>query len=335
MGFSSKVYKIFLLIVFTVFIGAIGFKITGGKEWSILDCLYMTVITLSTVGFTEVYPLDAAGRIWTIVVIFLGIGIIAYAITQLTQFLLNFEVFRRHKMYNKIKRLKNHFIVCGYGRMGKVVCEELKKQKLPFVVVESNVEKVEKIERLGYLVVHGDATLDETIEKSKIRDAKGLVTVLSTDSENLFVTMSARTMNKNLFITSRCSQQQTNPKLRRAGANKIVNPYIAGGHRIAELLIEPGVEDYVEISTHKQSVDLMIEEFRLDALKRYDGLKIQESKIREEYNLLIAGIITSDGKVQFNPEPEFTLDNTQTIMLMGPKENLKKFKESYKLRDMR
>ncbi len=231
-------------------------------------------------------------------------------------------------MEKRASKLKNHFIVCGYGRMGKVICEELNSQKLDFLIVENNNEKITIISELGYVFIEGDATADETLEKSHIDQAQGLVAVLSNDSDNLFVTMTARTLNPDLFITSRCSLDQNVSKMKRAGANKVINPYVAGGHKMAELLITPYVEDTVEIASPKHNIDLLIEEINLKTITQFHGVTIRESNIRENFQLLIVGIFDDEGETTLNPDPDYTMSKDNTLLLLGEKESLLRFKQS-------
>ena len=296
MGFS-RLFTVAILVLITVLVGAFGFKVLGDESWSFLDAIYMVVITLSTVGFGEVHPLTEAQRIWTIVIISFGIGIVLYAFTQATQYLMNFDLLRRRRMEFKASQLKNHFIVCGFGRMGKVICFELSSQNKPFIVIDSDTDKINDIREAGLTHVQGDATMDETLIKANLKDARGLVVVLSSDSDNLFVTMSARTMNPELFITSRCSVDDNSVKMRRAGADKVVNPYVAGGHKMADLLVEPSLEDSVELILPKQNVDLAIEEIKVSALKGFSGKSIRNAGLREEYGLLVAGAVVESGEV--------------------------------------
>ena len=322
----SRLFTVAILVAITVMGGALGFMILGDESWSFLDALYMAVITLSTVGFSEVHPLTEAQRIWTILIISFGIGIVLYAFSQAAQFILNFDLLRRRRMEYKASQLRNHFIVCGFGRMGKVICSELSSQNLSFVIIDSNSDKINDIRESGLTYVQGDATMDETLKKANLKDAKGLVVVLSSDSDNLFVTMSARTMNPELFITSRCSVDSNTVKLKRAGADKVVNPYIAGGHKMADLLVEPSLEDSVELMTPKENLDLAIEEIKVSALKGFSGKSIRNAGLREEYGLLIAGVIEESGEVIISPGPDIMLDNNQILMLMGEKEKLKSLK---------
>ena len=322
----SRLFTVAILVAITVMGGALGFMILGDESWSFLDALYMAVITLSTVGFSEVHPLTEAQRIWTILIISFGIGIVLYAFSQAAQFILNFDLLRRRRMEYKASQLRNHFIVCGFGRMGKVICSELSSQNLSFVIIDSNSDKINNIREAGLTYVQGDATMDETLKKANLKDAKGLVVVLSSDSDNLFVTMSARTMNPELFITSRCSVDSNTVKLKRAGADKVVNPYIAWGHKMADLLVEPALEDSVELMTPKENLDLAIEEIKVSALKGFSGKSIRNAGLREEYGLLIAGVIEESGEVIISPGPDIMLENNQILMLMGEKEKLKSLK---------
>ncbi|MFQ6608518.1 MAG: potassium channel family protein [Fidelibacterota bacterium] len=323
----SRIARIFLIFIGVVVIGASGYKLLGGEDWSILDSLYMAVITLSTVGFDEVRDLTPEAKVWTVIIISFGIGIVFYAFSQATEVILNLNLLRRNRMVKRASKLKKHFIVCGYGRMGKVICEELQRQKLTFLVIENSEEKVSTLTELGYIYVKGDATADETLAKASIDRAQGLVAVLSNDSDNLFVTMSARTLNSDLFITSRCSLDQNVSKMKRAGANKVINPYVAGGHKMAELLISPYVEDTVEITAPDHNIDLVIEEINLKTIDQFHGITIRDSNIRENYQLLIVGIIDSQGKTKLNPDPDFKMSQDNTLLLLGEKESLMRFKD--------
>ncbi|MEE9167401.1 MAG: NAD-binding protein [Candidatus Neomarinimicrobiota bacterium] len=219
------------------------------------------------------------------------------------------------------------FRILGGGEWSLLDSIYMVVQSLPFVVIESDDEKIRAIAERDYIHVQGDATADETLEKANIKEASGLVVVLSSDSDILFVTMSARTLNPDLLITSRCSVEENVPKLMRAGANKVVNPYIAGGHKMAELAVAPYVEDSVEISTPTRSVDLLMEEIMVKNIDGYSGKLIRESRLREEFQILIAGVIDENGEMVFNPDPDTTLKDSHTLMLMGEKEKLARFKK--------
>ena len=316
------------LIALTV-LGTIGFYIIGGKDWSIVDSIYMTIITLSTVGFGEVHTLNEAGRLWTSVLIIFGVSGYAVMLSKFGAELIEFNRYRRRQMLNRIKNLKKHYIICGFGRMGAVIAKELNEKHLRFVIIDNDDSKIEIIQEKGYKYLQADATLEETLISANAEYAEGIVVTLDTDQDNLFVTMSARILAPNAFILSRCSQHDTRNKLKRAGANKVVNPYVAGGHKMAELLIQPTIQDTVSISLKENELDLVIDEFNVNDLGELDGLMIKDSKIREDYNIIIIGSRVHEGATQINPDPHMVFEPNQTILVLGSKENIKRFREKH------
>ena len=310
-----------------IFIGSFGFY-SLGKDWSVLESVYMTIITLSTVGFGETQPLTDAGKIWAIVVILFGVTGVAYLFSEYSKELFRLDLYRRNKMLKSVKRLHDHYIICGYGRMGAVIAKEMHEKKQHFVVIDFNPEKIRKIEECGFLYVEGDATLEETLIEAGVEKAKVIVVVLNTDQDNLFVSMSIRTLNSDAFLVSRCSVNDTSSKLRRAGVDKIVNPYVTGGHKMSELLLSPQLEDSVTITTPQQtSIDYGIDEIQMSELDQFDGMMVKDCRLREDYELLIIGIIDAKGDVKVNPSSDQVLHRDQTIMVIGKKENLDRLKE--------
>ena len=230
-------------------------------------------------------------------------------------------------MMKTISKLKNHYVICGYGRMGAVIAKELQEKNLEFVIIENNEQKVEIIRSKGMFCVNGDATSEETLQDARVDKAVGVAVVLDTDQDNLFVTMSMKTTNPDLFILSRCSKEDNQSKLIRAGANKVVNPYTAGGHRMAEILSKPQVEDSISVVSPKHSdLNLTLDEISLKDLNQYDGVLIKDSNIREEFDVMIIGIIKETGESIINPAPDTILSNKYTILLMGESHNMDRFK---------
>ncbi len=320
----------YFLVLITV--GSAGFHIIGGEEWSLMDSIYMTIITLSTVGFTEVHPLNEIGKLWAVLVIIFGVSGFAVMVSEIGVELLEFKEYGRRKMRKKISKLQNHYIICGFGRMGSVIAEELDQKKIPFVIIEINEHKVSTIQNRGYYVIHGDASLDSTLQAANISMAEGIVVVLDSDQDNLFVTMSARNLNHNAYIISRCSKSDTGEKLLRAGANKVVNPYITGGHKMAELLTSPFVEDAVSIDTPAEpQLDMVLEEFNLAHLASLTGKPIRDCQLREKYEILIVGIVKPDGSTILNPSSDVMLEEEQRIIVIGSKEKLDAFKSQLKI----
>lgn len=324
---GNKRKWIILYFVALAAVGSIGFYVIGGDQWSWIDSLYMTIITLSTVGYGEVHTLTGAGKIWSILIIIFGVSGIGALIRTLNEEFIQLELFRKNTMMKTISKLKNHYVICGYGRMGAVIAKELQGKKLEFVIIENNEQKVEIIRSKGLFCVNGDATSEETLQDARVDKAVGVAVVLDTDQDNLFVTMSMKTTNPDLFILSRCAKEDNESKLIRAGANKVVNPYTAGGHRMAEILSKPQVEDSISVVSPKHSdLNLTLDEISLKDLNQYDGVLIKDSNIREEFDVMIVGIIKETGESIINPAPDTILSNKYTILLMGESDKMDRFK---------
>jgi len=324
---GNKRKWIILYFVTLAAVGSIGFYVIGGDQWSWIDSLYMTIITLSTVGYGEVHTLTGAGKIWSILIIIFGVSGIGALIRTLNEEFIQLELFRKNTMMKTISKLKNHYVICGYGRMGAVIAKELQEKNLEFVIIENNEQKVEIIRSKGLFCVNGDATSEETLQDARVDQAVGVAVVLDTDQDNLFVTMSMKTTNPDLFILSRCAKEDNQSKLIRAGANKVVNPYTAGGHRMAEILSKPQVEDSISVVSPKHSdLNLTLDEISLKDLNQYDGVLIKDSNIREEFDVMIVGIIKETGESIINPAPDTILSNKYTILLMGESDKMDRFK---------
>ena len=324
---GNKRKWIILYFVALAAVGSIGFYVIGGDQWSWIDSLYMTIITLSTVGYGEVHTLTGAGKIWSILIIIFGVSGIGALIRTLNEEFIQLELFRKNNMMKTISKLKNHYVICGYGRMGAVIAKELQEKNLEFVIIENNEQKVEIIRSKGLFCVNGDATSEETLQDARVDQAVGVAVVLDTDQDNLFVTMSMKTTNPDLFILSRCAKEDNESKLIRAGANKVVNPYTAGGHRMAEILSKPQVEDSISVVSPKHSdLNLTLDEISLKDLNQYDGVLIKDSNIREEFDVMIVGIIKETGESIINPAPDTILSNKYTILLMGESDKMDRFK---------
>ena len=226
-------------------------------------------------------------------------------------------------MMNKIKKLKNHFIICGYGRMGAVIASELVEQNIPFIIVEKNEEKVEEIRERGMYCIHGDAALDDTLVSASVENAKGIAVALNTDQDNLFVTMTIRSLNSKAFLLSRCAKDQNKSKLIRSGANKVINPYVAGGHRMVEMLLHPEITDSVSLTTpNNENLDINIDEISINKIPNYIGKSIKQTEIRDCYDLIIVCVIKDDKSTVVNPSSEYIIDQRDTIMVIGDKEKM-------------
>ena len=326
--FFNKRKRIVVYFILLLTIGSAGFYFIGGEKWSLIDSLYMTVITLSTVGYGEVHKLDDLAKVWSILLIIFGVTGIGALLRTINEEFIQSKLFWNKKMIKNISKLKNHYIICGYGRMGAVIARELDDKNQKFLIIENNEQKVEVIRSKGMLCINGDATSDEILQNAQIDKAAGVAVVLDTDQENLFVTMTIKTTNPDIFLLSRCAKEYNESKLLRAGANKVINPYKAGGHRMAEMLSKPQVEDSISVVSPKHAdLNLTLDEISLKNCKEYNNVTINDSKIRENYDVNIVGIIKDNGESIINPEPDTLLNTNDIILLIGDEDKMSVFKE--------
>ena len=324
----EKRTRIVIYFIFLVSIGTFGFTVIGGNKWSLVDSLYMTIITISTVGYGEVHELGDVGKIWAILLIIFGVTGIGALLRTINEEFIQSKLFWNKKMIKNISKLKNHYIICGYGRMGAVIARELDEKGQKFLIIENNEQKVEIIRSKGMLCINGDATSDEILQDAQIDKALGVAVVLDTDQENLFVTMTIKTTNPDIFLLSRCAKEYNESKLLRAGANKVINPYKAGGHRMAEMLAKPQVEDSISVVSPKHSdLNLTLDEISLKNCKEYNNVTINESRIREDYDVTIVGIIKDTGESIINPESNTLLNTNDIILLIGEEDKMSLFKD--------
>jgi voltage-gated potassium channel len=304
----------------TVMLGTIGYMVL--EQWGFLDALYMTVITMSTTGFNEVHDLSKAGRLLTLVLIILGIGSVAYASGRAVQLIFEMQFIGRRRMSKKLEQLNDHFIVCGYGKMGKYICEDLSEKEALFVVIENETSKIAAIRELGYLFVEGDATSDDTLTLAGIGRARGLVTVLGSDADNVFTTLSAKSLNQKIFVVARAVEEETEPKLLKAGASRVVKPYETAGTKMAELLLRPGVIEFIDIVARDKKVDLNIEEVHVGERSPLVNRTLAESNLRQTLNIIIVTINKPDGKFIYNPQSSTLLEAGDRLIALGERANL-------------
>ncbi len=304
-----------------IIIGVLGYELIEGWDW--FDSLYMTIITITTTGYSEVRPLSPAGRLFTMLILVFGVATIAYTGGRIAQLFIETYLQRRKRMNRRVQTLKNHYIVCGYGRMGKKICEVLSKNRAQFVVIEKNPEEVEKLREQGLLYVEGDATEDETLNLAGIKQAKGLVAALPTEADNVFATLSARVLNPNIFIVARAVEEETESKLIKAGANRVVKPYEIGGNRMAQVLLRPGLVDFIEIIARDRPLDLNVEEITVTRGSKIVNTTLAQSPIRKELNVIIIAIFRQDGQVIYNPQSNTVIKENDRLIVIGEEKNIK------------
>jgi voltage-gated potassium channel len=321
--FTKKVLLTLALILLIVSFGTIGYMAIEG--WNFLDAFYMTVITLTTVGFGEVHKLSDPGRLFTIALIIGGVGTVFYALSTGAKITLEGELqelFGRQRLEKKIRALKDHYIICGFGRMGRIICRELKHEGVPFVVIEKKPDVLSD-EHKDVLLFEGDATSDEVLKEVGIEKAKGLISVLPTDAENLYVVLSARGLNPNLQIVARAGEEGSGQKLLRAGADRVVSPYHIGGLRIAHTVLKPAVVDFIEFATKSGNIDLQMEEINIMEDSSLAGLTLDECGFGRELGVIIVAIKQASGEMRFNPTFRSAIAAGDTLIALGESAKLK------------
>lgn len=306
------------ILLLLVSIGTAGYMSIEG--WVFLDALYMTVITLGTVGFKEIHDLSNAGKMFTIGLIVFGVSVLGYIVGSLAQIMFEGQIQRiigRKKVERKIEALQDHYIICGFGRIGALICREFAAKPIPFLVIEKHPEVHEKLHQEEYLHIRGDAAEDETLLRAGIKRAKGLVSVVTSDMENVYITLTARGLNPDLFILARSGEEGSELKLKRAGANKVVSPYIIGGSRMAQAILRPNVVDFIEIATGREHLDLQMEEILVPGKSVFIGENLVTAGFRKETGVIIVGIKKATGKMVFNPNPHTKIEALDTLIVLG------------------
>ena len=327
MSVKRKLINPVIAIIGVIAFGVLGYVLI--EEWGFFDSLYMTIITLTTVGYHEVHELSQAGRTFSMVLILSGVGTMFYTFGVGAKVLLEGElrdILGRKKLTKKIENLKNHYIICGYGRMGNIICREMIHSKAPFVIIEKTPEVVASMDA-DYLSLQGDATQDSVLKQAGIDRAKGLISVLYSDSENLYVVLSARGLNPGLKIVARASEEGAESKLIRAGADSVVSPYFIGGLRIAHTLLKPAVVDFIEFATRSGNLELQMEEIKLKESSDIIDRSLDECGIRKEMGIIIVAIKRETGGMEFNPKSTSVIRKGDTLVAMGEARQLKALEE--------
>ena len=317
---------IFATIMLTLIIGmgTAGYMIL--EKWNFLDSLYMTVITLTTVGFGEVHPVSDQGRILTMTILVSGLGVVGYLIGTLTQIVVEGQLLRimgRKKLERKIEKLKDHIIICGYGRVGRIICEEIYRSKpTALVVIDSDSTVTAKIEEDGHLYLLGDATEERFLLRAGIRRAKGLATALDSEADNVYITLTAKGLSPNLYIIARAGRIGSEKKLLQAGANHVVSPHQIGGYRMAQALLRPSVTEFIDFATHDPNTGMGMEEIPVRPNSRLSDVALVDSGIRKNLDLIIVAIKKADGKMLFNPASHTTIQIGDTLIALGQRSSL-------------
>lgn len=329
MVFKAKLHVSIVLFISVVAIGVCGYMLIS--EANLIDSLYMTIITMTTVGFGEIHPFNNQEKIFTIFLILISIVVYGYSVTALSEYLVNgsfFQHLKDKKVQQKIQNLKNHTIVCGYGRNGKQAVIKLKSFNMPCVVVEKDKELLDELENDNILYIEGDATEDESLQKAAVKNAKSLITALPSDADNLFVVLSARQMNKDIIIISRASNESSCNKLKIAGANNIIMPDKIGGMHMASLVVTPDLVEFVEKLTILEEGSTNLEEISVNGLpQEFLNKTIRDLDLRRRTGCSVIGFKTAKNEYIINPESETILTTDSNLIVLGRPSQIKKLRE--------
>ena len=335
MDIKRRLILIIIAVVCVIMAGSLGYYIIYQGSSSFMDCLFMTVISLTTVGYGEVTAVtgNVAAEIFTMILITFGMGIILYGISTLTAIIIEGELsgmLRKKKMEKEIRKLSNHYIVCGGGETGRPVIAELVKNGEPVVLIEKDEEIIERCKEIGDLLyIKGDAADDASLAAAGIDKAAGIIVTLSSDKDNLFTTMSARMLNSRVRIISRVISKALEPKMRRAGANSVVSPNYIGALRMASEMIRPAAVDFLDSMLRSTRGDLRIHQINVSDQSPLVGKTLIEGGLKQDYELLVLGVRHRNRDMAFNPSPQLVLEKGMTLIVMGEVDNIAKVRQKY------
>ena len=319
------VWLAILVPAFLLAVGAIGYPLIEGEPWTWFDGLYMTAITITTIGYGETHPLSNPGRVFTIVLAACGIFALTYFASELVRSMVTGELKQaigRYMVDEKLATLSGHIIVCGYGRMGKIVCGELDRQYRTFVLIDRSPERLHDVAYAHCLPLVGDATADEVLRKAGIERACALITVVASDADNLYIALSSRLLNPKLLIVARAEEEDAEIKLRKVGANKVISPYLAGGHRAVQAVLRPAVLHFMEMATRPEFLDLQIEEVRIASGSKLAGQSLRHSRIHADLGIMVVGVLRPNGELLYNPPEDTVAEPEATLIALGQRRQL-------------
>jgi len=314
--------KALLVFPALLVVGTLGYMSIEG--WTAVDSAYMTLITLSTVGFSEVHTLSPLGKVFTSALIVLGVGTLAYTATRTTEAILERGLFRRRRMSREIERLTHHVIVCGFGRMGATVVDQIRASDVSLVIVEKDPDICDALLEREIPHIRGDATDDAVLMAAGIARARSLATVLAHDADNLFVTLTARKLNPSLIIIARSSNRKNDAKMLSAGATRVLNPYLNGGRLMAQQLLHPSVTEFIDAVSKWGASEIGLEEVQVQATSPLAGQTLRDAPIRRELDVIVVGVRARDGRMRFNPPSDQSLSDGDTLVVLGQRDNLRR-----------
>ena len=312
-----RIVLILALMVFTLIFGTVGFTLID--NYPPFDAFYMTLITVTTVGYQEIHPLSQAGRIFNSFLIMFGVSAMLFAVGAMTQTIIELELqdrFGKRRRKRAIMHMKDHYIVCGFGRVGRNAAFELQRAGAPFLVIDRSDQRVARAAQAGMLALQADATRDESLREAGVERARGFIAALATDADNVFVILSAKSLNPRLTVVTRASEEDAEEKLRRAGADTVFSPYSIAGHRLAQALVRPHVVQLLDFATQAVGLDVSMEQMRIGPNPAVDSRKLGDLAAPDA-RLIVLAVGKSDGKMIFNPPAEMEVAGGDVLIVMG------------------
>lgn len=324
-------WKPAILLFTIIIIGTMGYVFI--EDMTVLDSLYMTTITIFTVGFREVKPLSPLGQFFTIMIICGGVGTAIFAFTKVGEIIYEGGInrfWRRRRMENRLKKIKDHYIICGCGRMGHTVCERLEEEKIPYVIIDNNEETIQKLtETCDCIAIIGDASNEEVLLEAGVKRAKAVAALLPSDADNLYLVLTVRLLHPSIFILSKVLEDEAEKKILQIGANKVVSPYKLSGLKLAQGLIRPTLVDFLDLIIRRQELSLSMEEFVVKKNSKIVNQTLIESDVRKQANVIVVAAKKPGKDIVFNPSTDIQIGTGDTLLVLGDESGISKFEKRY------
>lgn len=324
---SRRRAAILALVIFAAvtLIGTVGYVVIEG--WSVWDAFYMTIISVTTAGYREVHEMSYVGQAWTMLVLIGGVSTLFYTASLFMAEVVEGDFYKRveARRFNRmLDQLTNHFIICGYGRIGKVIADEFRRQDVPFIVIDRDADRVHEIIADGGMAVEADASREIVLQRVGIERARGLIAAVGTEAENVYTVLTARVLNPELYIIARIESPDAEPKLKRAGADRVLSPYQLGGVQMAATALRPAVVDFMQLATSSERLELAAEQIEVGEGSPFIGRTIKDASLRQDFGVIVVAIKRAAGHMEFNPAPEATIGVDDQLVVLGNSEQLKK-----------
>lgn len=310
-------------------IGAVCFRLIEGDTWTWNDAFYMSAISLTTVGYGETRPLSQEGRVFTIVFLFIGVFVLFYTASEILRYIVSGQlsaVMGKERMERTLSHMNDHVIICGLGRMGRLVCQEFEHHEIPFVIIDRTLETLNDVNYRHGIPLHGDATSDEILKHAGVIRARAIISALPSDADNLYITLSARVLSEKLVIVARAEEEAAIAKLRRVGANHVISPYLIGGHRACQAILKPTVGRFIDM-TARHDTDFIIEEMLIEAGSWVCGKTLKETRLHEDYGIVVLTIKSLTGEMVYNPQRDTKLEAGHVLVIVGHRDKMKEVKK--------